>query len=57
MSHPSTQITVSQMGDSQPLLYIKLRPGKIARTRVLIKDRVLADFDKKGELVAIEVLS
>ena len=56
MTRPCTQITVTTMEDAQPLLYIKLRPGRIVRTRVLIKDTLLADYDKDGNLVAIEII-
>ena len=56
MTYPSTQIIVPQT-DDRPLLYIKLCPGKVARTRVLIKDQVLADYDKDGVLVGVEIIA
>lgn len=36
--------------------YIHLRKAKVARTKEIIPDTVLADYDARGALVGIEIL-
>ena len=57
MIHHRTQITVTPMKDAQPLIYISIRPSKPYKTRVLVKDEVLAHYDKNGQRVASEINS
>jgi len=37
--------------------YITLREGKAARTREIVEDIVLADYDSRGRLIGIEILA
>lgn len=36
--------------------YIHLRKAKTTRTKVIVEDTVLADYDSRGNLVGIEIL-
>ena len=36
--------------------YIHLRKAKAARTKVIVEDTVLADYDSRGNLIGIEIL-
>jgi uncharacterized protein YuzE len=36
--------------------YFRIRPGKAAETREYAKGRALADYDRKGNLLGIELL-
>ncbi len=36
--------------------YVRVDTGQISRTKELVKDRVFADFDKKGNLVGVEIV-
>jgi len=38
-------------------LYVLIRLDKVACTKEIIKDILLADYNKKGDLVGIEVLA
>jgi uncharacterized protein YuzE len=37
--------------------YIRLRKGKVHRTRELIEDTLMADYDGNGNLLGIELLA
>lgn len=37
--------------------YVAVRPGVVHKTRVLVEAEVLADFDKNGNLLGVEVLN
>ncbi len=36
--------------------YIHLRKSKAARTKVVVEDTVMADYDSRGNLIGIEIL-
>lgn len=38
-------------------VYITLRDGKAAKTKEIIEDILLADYDRRGRLIGIEVLA
>jgi uncharacterized protein YuzE len=37
-------------------MYIRFRQGKVAKTREIIEDVLLADYNARGELMGMEVL-
>jgi len=37
-------------------MYIRFRQGKVARTREIIEDVLLADYNSRGVLIGIEIL-
>lgn len=49
-------ISASADGTLQAV-YIRLRTNKIARTKEIIDDVVMADYDGRGQLVGIEILA
>jgi len=51
------QITLTG-GDDGKLraVYIYLRKATVARTKEIVKDTVVADYDSRGTLVGIEIL-
>ena len=52
------EISISGRGDGTiEAMYIKLSPGKVAKTTELREDVLMADFDAKGKLVGFEVLA
>ena len=52
------EVSVSARQDGTlEALYIRLTNRKIARTKEIVQDQVLADYDSKGDLVGIEVLA
>jgi uncharacterized protein YuzE len=38
-------------------VYIRLRTGRAAKTREVIEDALLADFDARGQLIGVEILA
>ena len=38
-------------------VYIRLRTNKIVRTKEIVDDIVMADYDGRGQLVGIEILA
>jgi len=38
-------------------VYIRLRAGRSAKTREIIEDTLLADFDTRGRLIGVEILA
>ena len=55
MNYTSTQITVQHL-DGKVLLYIRLHDRKVAETRELLAEHVLANFDKDGNLIGVEII-
>ncbi len=49
-------ISASANGTLQAV-YIRLRRSKIARTKEVVEDVVMADYDVRGQLVGIEILA
>ena len=48
-------ISASQDGAIQAV-YILVRDNKAARTEEIVEDRLLADYDSRGQLVGVEIL-
>lgn len=46
-----------KLDTSADALYIKLKNGKAYKTKAIVGTNSLIDFDKKGEVVGIEVLN
>jgi uncharacterized protein YuzE len=38
-------------------VYIRLRTGRAAKTKEIIEDALLADFDARGRLLGVEILA
>lgn len=38
-------------------VYIRLRTGRAAKTKEIIEDTLLADFDSRGRLLGVEILA
>lgn len=38
-------------------MYIRLQVGKVAQTREIIDDALIADFDSRGRLLGMEILA
>jgi uncharacterized protein YuzE len=38
-------------------VYIRLRTGRAAKTKEIIEDTLLADFDARGQLIGVEILA
>ena len=55
MTYPSTQITVQHL-DGRALLHIRLHDRKVEETQELLDQQVLADFDKDGNLIGVEII-
>jgi len=54
----SFELSVSARGDGRlEAVYIRLQEGKVARTREIIEDVLLADYDGRKRLMGIEVLA
>ena len=56
---PRILFEISLTGDSDGRLraaYIHLRKTKVSRTREIVEDMVLADYDSQNRLVGIEIL-
>ena len=52
------EISVSGRGDGAiEGAYIRLREAKVARTREVAGDALLADYDARGNLIGIEILA
>jgi uncharacterized protein YuzE len=52
------EITLSTRGDGTlEAVYIRLGKGKVAKTKEIDGDQVLADYAKNGALVGIELLA
>lgn len=52
------EISISGRDDGTiEVVYITLRDGKAARTREVIEDVLLADYDNRGRLIGIEILA
>ena len=51
------EILVSSSKDgSIQAVYITVRNNKVAKTKEIVEDTLLADYDRRGKLVGIEVL-
>jgi uncharacterized protein YuzE len=37
--------------------YIRMSRGKVSRTKQLIRDTIIADYDAQGKLVGIEIIA
>jgi len=52
------ELSVSARDDGTvEAVYIRLRDGKVAKTREIIEDVLLADYDPRGELLGVEILA
>ena len=52
------EISVSARGDGTlEAAYIRFQEGKVAKTREIIKDVLLADYNSRNELLGIEMLA
>jgi uncharacterized protein YuzE len=52
------ELSITGRGDGTlEAAYIHLSDGKVARTREVIEDVLLVDYDSKGNLVGIEILA
>ena len=52
------EISISGRNDGTlEAVYITVRDGKAHRTKVIVEDIVLADYDKRGRLIGIEILA
>ena len=55
---PGFELSLTVGGDGEvEAAYLRLAPGKVARTRELDPDVLLADFDSRGRMIGIEVLA
>jgi uncharacterized protein YuzE len=51
------ELSVCGSHDGAPeAAYIRFREGKVARTREVVEDTLLADYNSKGKLVGVEIL-
>ena len=54
----SFELSVSARADGTvEAVYIRLRDGKVAKTREIIEDVLLADYDPRSELLGVEILA
>lgn len=52
------EISISGRADGTlEAVYITVRDGKARRTKEIIEDIVLADYDSRGRLIGIEILA
>ncbi len=55
---PGFELSISASADGAvQAVYIRLHSNKIARTREIVEDIVMADYDRRGQLVGIEILA
>lgn len=55
---PGFKLSISASAEGAlQAVYIRLRTNKIARTREIVEDIVMADYDGRGQLVGIEILA
>lgn len=55
---PGFKLSISADADGAlQAAYIRLRGNKIARTKEIVEDVVMADYDGRGQLVGIEILA
>ena len=55
---PGFKLSISASADGAlQAVYIRLRTNKIARTKEIVDDIVMADYDGRGRLVGIEILA
>lgn len=56
--HTGFKLSISASEDGAvQAIYISLRNTKVARTKEIEEDILLADYDSKGRLVGIEILA
>jgi len=52
------ELSVSGRGDGTiEAAYVYLSKKKVARTKEIVEDALLADYDAKGQLIGIEILA
>lgn len=55
---PGFKLSISASADGTvQAVYIRLRTNKITRTKEIVEDIVMADYDGRGQLVGIEILA
>lgn len=55
---PGFKLSISASADGAlQAVYIRLCSNKIARTKEIVDDIVMADYDARGQLVGIEILA
>ncbi len=59
-THPQRgfELSISASADGAlQAVYIRLRRNKVARTKEIVADVVMADYDGRGQLIGIEILA